>query len=194
MVLPFHPSLSNPTPIDVLLRKPRPRLYFPPLETSLPVAQVLEGTSFVEFPTIQVWTKRDWEAAVGDGSVYVVPPSIGERGLKRESESEPQDDRRDQQSRSVPSIAEEGAGGSTGIHQLPPRPLAKVESEVKKPKMSSTSTGTGLLALGDYASDSDLDSNSNPDDQEMKEEEMQVTEEDIRVMRVLGAAAAADME
>lgn len=73
---------------------------------------------------------------------------------------------------------------------------AMVKQEVKKPKV--TSGGNGLLALGEYESDSDDQIEEDLGDAgEMDEDaevEVEVTEEDIQLMRVLGAAAAADME
>lgn len=207
--LPFHPSLSNPTPIEILLRKPRPRLFFPPLSLSEPLAQVLRGTSFVEFPTVHIWSRDDWETALRDGSVAVVPPAVvDQRGMKRKSDDE------------IP-VPESGMG-SVVNDQTQDRDLTTTitaadqvetgvdltKAEVKKPKMAPSGTGmtsgTGLLALGGYASDSDDQIDEDGDEEEEEEvggdnamkldDEVTVTEEDIQMMRVLGAAAAADME
>lgn len=214
--LPFHPSLSNPTPIEILLRKPRPRLFFPLLSLSEPLAQVFRGTSFVEFPTVHIWSRDDWETALRDGSVAVVPPAVvDQRGMKRKSDDE------------IP-VPESGIG-SVINDQTQDRDLTTTitaadqvdtsvdltKAEVKKPKMAPSGTGrtsgTGLLALGGYASDSDdqIDEDEDGDEEEEEEEEevvvggdnamklddeVTVTEEDIQMMRVLGAAAAADIE
>jgi hypothetical protein len=169
LVLPFHPSIDIPTPIDILLRHPRPRLFFLPLDANITLEQAFRGMSWVEYPVIQVMSHSEWEEKMRQGSVAVVPvkKEVEGRGEKRER-------------------VEVGEVG-------------RVDGGVKKVK----ETQGGLMGLGSYDSDeSDADVNAGDDvdvDAEdgvegVGETEMVVTEEDVRVLHALGAAAAADME
>lgn len=170
LLLPFHPSVDNPTPIDILLRQSRPRLFFPPLDPLVPLERAFKGMSWVEYPVIQVIGRVEWEAMEREGRVAVVPiASRGQgRGIKREAEDvdagmEEEKDKKARPDQAVPAI-----GGSTG--------------------------GGGLTALGGYESDEDDDQQETHEENEVDTgEEMMVTEEDVRVLHALGAAAAADM-
>jgi len=73
--------------------------------------------------------------------------------------------------------------------------VGKVDGGVKRTK----ETQGGLMGLGSYDSDeSDTDAVVDADAEDgvegVGETEMVVTEEDVRVLHALGAAAAADME
>lgn len=196
VVLPFHPSLDNPTPIDILLRKPRPRLFFPPLNPKEEIKNVFRGMSFVEFPTLHVWARDDWEKAVQEGTVAVVQPDpvpegSGEKRKLNEGlpVSATNNDHLPATDSSTPSI--ENQQERSPIMET----TRAVQHEIKKPKLSSG--GAGLLALGDYESDSDdqIEEELGGDETiDGPDRNVEISEEDIRMMRVLGAAAAADME
>jgi hypothetical protein len=171
LLLPFHPSYNTPTPIDILLRQPRPKLFFPSLRTDVSLETTFKGVAWVEFPVIQVMSRTEWEKRVEEGIVAVVPISqVVERGEKRKMDEPPQAQAQTQvQSRSQ---------GET------------VNGPEKKVKLEQG----GLVGLGGYGSGSD-------EEEEAVEEEMAgdagddmvVTEEDVMVLHALGAAAAADM-
>jgi len=167
LVLPFHPSIDTPTPLDILLRHPRPRLFFPPLDANITLGLAFRGMSWVEYPVIQVMPQSEWGEKMRQGSVAVVPvkKEIEARGEKRE--------------------------------RIEVEEVGQVDGGVKRTKQ----TQGGLMGLGSYDSDeSDADTGDNVDvDAEdgvegVGETEMVVTEEDVRVLHALGAAAAADME
>jgi len=173
LLLPFHPSYSNPTPIDILLRHPRPRLYFPPLTTDIGLEEAFRGTSWVEFPVLTVMAKGEWEKKMREGVVAVVPISQGERGEKRKFEP----------TRMTPTVAQSQGGDGE-----------------KKPKLFA---GGGLAGLGDYdsASEGEVEEvtegldvvGAEDDDGHGDGDEMVITQEDVEVLHALGAAAAADM-
>jgi hypothetical protein len=173
LLLPFHPSYSNPTPIDILLRHPRPRLYFPPIISNVNLEEAFRGMSWVEFPVIQVIAKGEWEKKVTEGVVAVVPISMGERGEKRKFDPTP--------------IA---TATATNTNQA--------ESGEKKVKVS-VGGGGGLAGLGDYDSASDSEGVVEDETEELNAVDaengdgMVITQEDVQVLHALGAAAAADM-
>jgi hypothetical protein len=169
LVLPFHPSIDIPTPIDILLRHPRPRLFFLPLDANITLEQAFRGMSWVEYPVIQVMSHSEWEEKMRQGSVAVVPvkKEVEGRGEKRERVE----------------VEEVGRG--------------HVDGGVKRTK----ETQGGLMGLGSYDSDvsdadagDDVNVDAEDGDEGFGETEMVVTEEDVRVLHALGAAAAADME
>lgn len=167
MVLPFHPSLANPTPIDILLRKPRPKLFFPPLAADRPISEdVFKGMSWVEFPVIHVWSQEDWRAAHEAGEVAVVPSSLG-GGQKRKMDA--------------------GTGDGAATKQSPDSHEGDKRAKVVP---SENGLGAGLLALTGYESEEDEEVEDVVD----AADDDAVTEADLRVLHALGAAAAADME
>lgn len=171
LLLPFHPSYSNPTPIDILLRHPRPRLYFPPLLMNLGLEEAFRGMSWVEFPVLTVMAKGEWEKKMREGMVAVVPISQGERGEKRKFDPTPM------ATADPPSMGGEkkpktsAGGGLAGLGDYDSASEGEVEEE----------TG-GLDVQGAEGGDGDGDG-----------DEMVITQEDVQVLHALGAAAAADM-
>jgi len=158
ILLPFHPSYSNPTPIDILLRQPRPKLFFPPLEMNKPIEDAFRGMSWVEFPVLRIMSRVDWEKELSEGRVAVVPPAEGIGRVEKRQ-------------------IDDGWGGRKKMRQD-----GGIEGAVEGPPAEgavSVAVPAGLAGLGEYESD-----------EEAGEE---VTEEDIKIMRTLGAAAAADM-
>jgi hypothetical protein len=162
VVLPFHPSYSNPTPIDILLRQPRPKLFFPPLAVDKPLEEVFKGMSWVEFPVLRVMSRVDWEKELKEGRVAIVPPA---EGIGRVEKRQIDDGWAGRKKRRHDE-------GTVGVVEGPP-----AEGVV------SVAVPAGLAGLGEYESDEEVD--------EVVGDE--VSEEDIKIMRTLGAAAAADM-
>lgn len=74
-LLPFHPTTHHPAPDDIVISNQR--LYYPPLEQDKPIFEVLKGTAFVEFPSIELMQKEAWLAQLGEARVRVVPPNQG---------------------------------------------------------------------------------------------------------------------
>lgn len=71
LALPYYYPRSrevpDPTPAS------RAAKYFPPLDGGAPIDQVLNGTAFVEFPTVRVFDRAEWMGMLGRGEVAVVP-------------------------------------------------------------------------------------------------------------------------
>lgn len=162
VILPFHPSYSNPTPIDILLRQPRPKLFFPPLAVDEPLEQIFKGMSWVEFPVLRVMSRIDWEKELKEGRVAIVPPAEGIGRVEKRQ-------------------IDDGWSGRMKMRQ-DERTVGVVEGPPAEGAVSVV-VPAGLAGLGEYESDEEVD--------EVVGEE--VTEEDIKIMRTLGAAAAADM-
>lgn len=66
--LPYH----NPQHME-LSSIPGGQRFFPPLSPDVPVIDALRGTSFVEFPTIRVYAKAEWDDKQRRGEVVVLP-------------------------------------------------------------------------------------------------------------------------
>jgi len=159
VLLPFHPSYSNPTPIDILLRQPRPKLFFPPLAVDKPLEEVFKGMSWVEFPVLKVMSRIDWEKELGEGRVAIVPPAEGIGRVEKRQ-------------------IDDGWAGRKKMRQ-DERTVRVVEGP------PAVAVPAGLAGLGEYESDEEVDKVVGAGEE--------VTEEDIKIMRTLGAAAAADM-
>lgn len=71
LALPYYYPRSrespDPTPPS------RATKYFTPLDGSLPIDQALNGTAFVEFPTVRVFERTEWLGKLGNGEGMVVP-------------------------------------------------------------------------------------------------------------------------
>jgi len=135
------------------------------LEANITLEQAFRGMSWVEYPVIQVMSHSDWEEKMRQGSVAVVAVN---------KEVEARGEKRE---------------------RVEVEEVGKVDGGVKRTK----ETQGGLMGLGSYDSDeSDTDAVVDADAEDgvegVGETEMVVTEEDVRVLHALGAAAAADME
>jgi hypothetical protein len=164
VVIPFHPSYSNPTPIDILLRQPRPKLFFPPLAVDKPLEAAFKGMSWVEFPVLKIMSRIDWEKELGEGRVAIVPPAEGIGRVEKRQ-------------------IDDGWGGRKRMRHDEGTVTVGVVESVPAEGAVNVAVPAGLAGLGEYESDEEVD--------EVVGEE--VTEEDIKIMRTLGAAAAADM-
>jgi hypothetical protein len=51
----------------------RSKLYFPPLDATKPLAAVLKGTAWVEFPILHVIPQTEWEEGMKAGKIVLVP-------------------------------------------------------------------------------------------------------------------------
>jgi len=155
VLLPFHPSYSSPTPIEILLRQPRPKLFFPPLAVDSVLQEAFRGMSWVEFPVLRVMSKVNWEKELKEGGVAIVPPAEGIGRVEKRQ-------------------IDDGWGG---------RKRMKPDGGFGGAADTVSAVPAGLAGLGEYESDEEVD----------KVVGEEVTEEDIKIMRTLGAAAAADM-
>ena len=171
LLLPFHPSYANPTPIDILLRHPRPRLYFPPLTMDIGLEEAFRGMSWVEFPVLTVMAKGEWQKKMREGVVAVVPSSIGERGEKRKFDPTPMatDTPPSEGGEKKPKTS--AGGGLAGLGDYDSASEGEVEEETE---------GLDLVGAED-------------DDGHGEGGQMVITQEDVEVLHALGAAAAADM-
>lgn len=69
LAMPYHVSRRLPPP------PPAPRgviRYFSPLDSKATLDRAFEGTSFVEFPQVQVFTVAEWQSRVGNGRIAVI--------------------------------------------------------------------------------------------------------------------------
>lgn len=71
LALPYYYPRSRDTPDPS--PPSRAAKYFPPLDGSKPIDQALNGTAYVEFPTIRVFERTEWLGKLGTGEVAVVP-------------------------------------------------------------------------------------------------------------------------
>lgn len=71
LALPYYYPRSRDTPDPT--PPSRSAKYFPPLDGSKPIDQALNGTAYVEFPTIRVFDRTEWLGKLGNGEVSVVP-------------------------------------------------------------------------------------------------------------------------
>lgn len=71
--MPYHvPRRLPPAP-------PAPRgvtRYFSPLDLSATLDRAFEGTAFVEFPQIHVYTTAEWQGEVGNGRIAVIARQV----------------------------------------------------------------------------------------------------------------------
>lgn len=198
MVIPFHPSHANPTPIDIILQKPRPQLFFTPLDATKPLSEAMKGMSFVEFPIIHIWSKRDWESAIAEKRVAAIPPAVAVPVIKRKWGAPLTILNNDPEGNTTSDLPVEQDGMEVRGEEV--RLGREGAGEVKRPRLASTA-GSGLLALGNYDSEDEDEGEEEGGQAEDEveglvmgdEHDEEVTEDDIRLMQVLGAAAAADM-
>lgn len=136
-LIPFYPSPARPLPEDITSRVPRPRPFFPPLDGSKPIAAVLKGTAFIEFPTIQVVSREAYNADLQAGKITLVPLA------------EPRRKERPGQAAA--------ASGTTGAKVSSPLIQVVGHEDAPRPSKAAPDAAAGLGALGAYASDEDED-------------------------------------
>lgn len=71
LALPYYWPRSRDTPDPT--PPSRAAKYFPPLDGGVPIDQALNGTAYVEFPTVRVFERTEWLGKLGNGEVSVVP-------------------------------------------------------------------------------------------------------------------------
>lgn len=135
-LIPFYPSPARPLPEDITTRVPRPRPFFPPLDGSKPIAAVLKGTAFIEFPTIHVVSREVHDADLKAGKIALVPLA------------EP---RRKERPGQAASLSTTGSKGSSPLIQVIGR------EDAPRPSKPAPDAAAALGALGAYASDDDED-------------------------------------
>ncbi|KAI9634798.1 uncharacterized protein MKK02DRAFT_27942 [Dioszegia hungarica] len=140
-LLPFFPSPARPAPPVEDTASRAARLFFPPLDPELPFADVFRGTAWVEFPTVHIMSKVDWERGLKKGEVGVVPLA---QAKKRGADDA-----------GIDAVTPRQWGGERdsgwGIKgkKVQVVPVAKKQKvELKRPDATAA-----LGALGDYASD-----------------------------------------
>jgi len=122
--------------------------------------------SWVEFPVLKVMSRVEWEKELSEGRVAVVPVAEGIGRIEKRQI----DDGWAGRKRMKTDADVDADVGATGV---------------PTPAVSVSGVGSGLAGLGDYESDEEME--------EAPGAAGEVTEDDIRMMRTLGAAAAADM-
>ncbi|WVR05752.1 hypothetical protein IAU60_002777 [Kwoniella sp. DSM 27419] len=181
--LPFHSTSSRPAPEHL----PDQRLFYPPLEPGLPLAQVLRGTAWVEFPMIEVVSRQAWDQGLSKGTIGIIPLSEGTTPIgSRERDA---------------GWGKRKASGEGHCEQV--AEVAKKVRIVEKP-------ADGLLALGDYASEEEESDEEDGDERDMQDhddgEEVDVEdaegaldavddlpEPSMAVLQAVGMALAADL-
>jgi hypothetical protein len=171
----YQPSgvpLSSPTPST----SKRGQRFYPPFSPTEPLESVLKGTSFLEFPTVHVFLREDWERRVADGEV-VVDERRGEVGQKQStvaqgretSNTEPPNKKprmagvpiptaesSTAQTLSAPPVTETSppaAPEPAMLAQPEPRPVAPTESQVAAGQGVPQAVAAGLAL--DYGTESD---------------------------------------
>ncbi|OCF73633.1 hypothetical protein I204_05476 [Kwoniella mangroviensis CBS 8886] len=177
-VLPFQSTPSRPAPDHTKGQK----LFYPPLDLLKPIAEALSGTSWVEFPIIEVMEKTTWAEGIQQGEFVVVP--LSERPIALRSKD-------------------------SGWVKRKVENVDIQEDRAESPKKAKID-GKGLMALGDYGSDDEDDVDDDLDDQEeedddvaddstlegdedLEQEEADSEEPSIEVLQAVGAALAADL-
>lgn len=122
--------------------------------------------SWVEFPVLKVMSRVEWEKELSEGRVAVVPVAEGIGRIEKRQI----DDGWAGRKRMKTDADVDADVGATGV---------------PTPAVSVSGVRSGLAGLGDYESDEEME--------EAPGAAGEVTEDDIRMMRTLGAAAAADM-
>ena len=132
LAIPYHiPSSDESThPASSLAQ-----YYFPPLEMTTSVEEALRGTCFVEFPTIHLYLRKEWDEKVERGKIVVMPLRQYQMGSR-----------------------DSGWGKRKGVEpemdgmELEEEKRIKVEAETR-----AVVTSSGLIGLGDYDSEENSD-------------------------------------
>ncbi|WWC66548.1 uncharacterized protein I206_100451 [Kwoniella pini CBS 10737] len=188
-VLPFYSTPTRPAPEHTQGQK----LFYPPLDSSKPLPEVLKGTSWVEFPVIEVLDRIEWDEGLKNGVIVIVPlsePVIAGRNVARTRDN-------GWGKRKVDSI-DNGQNDDTSTKVK--------EVDTKKPKVNIE----GLMALGDYDSESEDEAGEIGESGEEIEDQVPLgedvdamgqAEEDneigdepsVEVLQAVGMALAADL-
>ncbi|WWC86087.1 uncharacterized protein L201_000958 [Kwoniella dendrophila CBS 6074] len=187
-ILAFHSTPSRPSPEHEKGQK----LYYPPLDPSNTLAEVLSGTAWVEYPIIEIMEKSKWEEGLKKGNYMVVPLS------------EPLIQIRTRDSgwgkRKIDSVDNELEENTVSVVN---------DSKQDGPKKAKIITEC-LMALGDYGSDGaedDVDEEDHVDEadsgDDVEEDLLGVQAEEIvkglseepslEVLQAVGMALAADL-
>jgi len=115
---------------------------------------------------LKVMSRVEWEKELSEGRVAVVPVAEGIGRIEKRQ-------------------IDDGWAGRKRMKTDADVDIDVGATEVPTPAVSVSGVGSGLAGLGDYESDEEME--------EAPGAAGEVTEDDIRMMRTLGAAAAADM-
>ncbi|WVO13155.1 hypothetical protein L204_100767 [Cryptococcus depauperatus] len=159
-LLRFHATPLRPAPPH----NPQQLLFYPPLDPKKPLAQALEGSSWVEYPEIRVMENRDWSGMLEKGQAIVVALehiedcARGTKDLDRESKKRNAE------------------------------PTRTEDSSVKKSKVDA---GQSLLALGDYESDEESAPSGGKDISDKSDSEG--ADVSLEMLEAVGQALVADL-
>ncbi|RXK41515.1 hypothetical protein M231_01223 [Tremella mesenterica] len=91
--LTSHPTSSNPklpSRLDQTTIPSPPKMFYPPLDVTIPLRDSLKGTEWLEYPSIHLFDKMDWEEKLKQGEVVIIPVHVekrekgdSSRGIKR---------------------------------------------------------------------------------------------------------------
>jgi hypothetical protein len=147
--LPFHPTSNHPLPEAAAATGCRP--YYPLLPPDQPLIDVLKGTAFVEFPSIEVLERDTWEERLKLGKITVVPVNIT-TGLGRGRDDGWGKRRRQDGGKDKDGVDVESVGPEKRVK------LDIALSKVGAPMpMTNPSTLLGLIAYGSDNSDDEVD-------------------------------------
>ncbi|WWC58435.1 uncharacterized protein I303_100975 [Kwoniella dejecticola CBS 10117] len=175
-LLPFHSTPSRAAPAHTEGQ----RLFYPPLGPSKPLAEVFKGTSWIEFPTVELMDAKKWESGLKEQKFAIIPlsePVLASRNPVRTRDS-------GWGKRKVVNVND---GETTD------RRVKDEGSVAKKPKLDTA----GLMALGDYESDEDEDGDGAVDDGDEDENEgggADVAESDEEIEEAIAPDADVDEE
>lgn len=126
--------------------------FFPPFEANQPLQQVLKGTTFVEYPTAEVYTKSEWNDRIAEGSFSILPLQEIPESRARDSgwgAKRTQANMQESTQPAQPSIQADTLASSQ-----------VVEPEVKRARVDVPAPPTSLGLGLDYGSDEDSDADS----------------------------------
>lgn len=141
---------------------PGARRFFPPLDGTTPLEKALTGTAWVEFPTVHLYARAEWDAAVAAGEVVVVQKHA------------PADNKRkaDADADAVAAVAEAEDAGEAGedvkavgadADEHGPSKKARTDTATATTAATAALDGHGLVGLGAYG-DSDEESDDDGDE------------------------------
>lgn len=155
--LPYH-TINRDAPSPIAPAKGE--TFFPPLEPKIAIVDALKGTAFVEFPTVHVYSKEEWEALRAESRITIMPLSTDTEmpnasGGKREMRERDDGWKR---------VRREGAVGETAtadttnvaatVAPIPPAVAIAQAQTAPTPVARPISLGLGLA---DYGSDDEED-------------------------------------
>jgi hypothetical protein len=126
--------------------------FFPPFEANDQLQQALKGTTFVEYPTIEVYTKFEWDDRIAEGSFSILPlQEIPERRARDSGWGA---------KRAQATMQESSQSGQPSIQSDTLAACQVVEPEMKRARVDVPAPPTSLGLGLDYNSDEESDADS----------------------------------